>query len=209
MPSDPIDRLQHALAGRYRLERELGRGGMATVWRARDLRHDRDVAIKTLRPELAAAIGAERFQREIHLAAKLQHPNILPVFDSGDADGVLWYAMPLVEGASLRDRLQRDGRVPAHEAVALVGELAGALHYAHASGIIHRDVKPENILLAHGHVLLADFGIARAAAQADGARLTETGMAVGTLHYMSPEQATADPALDGRSDQYSLACVLY
>ena len=209
VPPDPNDRLRRALTDRYRLELELGRGGMATVWRARDLRHDRDVAIKVLRPELAAVLGVERFQREIRLTARLQHPNILPVFDSGGTDGVLWYAMPLVEGASLRERLEREGRLPAHEALALTGELADALEHAHASGIVHRDIKPENILLAHGHALLADFGIARAAATVEGARLTETGMAVGTLSYMSPEQSTADPAVDGRSDQYSLACVLH
>ena len=209
MPPDPTDRLRAALADRYRLERELGRGGMATVWRARDLRHERDVAIKVLRPELSAAIGADRFQREIRLTAQLQHPNILPVFDSGDADGVLWYAMPLVEGASLRDRLDREGRLPVGEATALVSEVAGALAYAHRAGIVHRDIKPENILLAHGHALVADFGIARALAQSGGDKLTQTGMAIGTVAYMSPEQATADPALDGRADQYSLGCVLH
>jgi serine/threonine-protein kinase len=209
VPPDPIDRLRTALADRYRLERELGRGGMATVWRARDLRHERDVAIKVLRPELSAAIGADRFQREIRLTAQLQHPNILPVFDSGDADGVLWYAMPLVEGASLRDRLDREGRLPVGEATALVADVAGALAYAHRAGIVHRDIKPENILLAHGHALVADFGIARALAQSGGDKLTQTGMAIGTVAYMSPEQATADPSLDGRADQYSLACVLH
>jgi serine/threonine-protein kinase len=206
---DPIDRLRAALADRYRLERELGRGGMATVWRARDLRHERDVAIKVLRPELSAAIGADRFQREIRLTAQLQHPNILPVFDSGNADGVLWYAMPLVEGASLRDRLDDVGRLPVGEATVLVAEVAGALAYAHRGGIVHRDIKPENILLAHGHALVADFGIARAVAQSGGDKLTQTGMAIGTGAYMSPEQATADPALDGRADQYSLGCVLH
>jgi serine/threonine-protein kinase len=209
VPPDPIARLRATLADRYRLERELGRGGMATVWRARDLRHERDVAIKVLRPELSAAIGADRFQREIRLTAQLQHPNILPVFDSGDADGVFWYAMPLVEGASLRDRLEREGRLPSGEATALVAEVAGALAYAHGLGIVHRDIKPENILLAHGHALVADFGIARAVAQSGGDKLTQTGMAIGTVAYMSPEQATADPALDGRADQYSLGCVLH
>ncbi|HEX5634336.1 MAG TPA: serine/threonine-protein kinase, partial [Gemmatimonadales bacterium] len=209
MEPDPLARLRTALAGRYRLEAALGQGGMATVWRARDLRHDRDVALKVLRPELAVAIGAERFQREIRLTARLQHPNILPVFDSGDADGVLWYVMPLVEGASLRDRLTREGRLPPAEAIALAAEVAGALGHAHASGIVHRDIKPENILLAHGHALVADFGIARASADADGERLTATGMALGTVAYMSPEQAAGDPALDSRSDQYALACVLH
>jgi serine/threonine-protein kinase len=209
MERDPLARLRTALAGRYRLEAALGHGGMATVWRARDLRHDRDVALKVLRPELAAAIGAERFQREIRLTAQLQHPNILPVFDSGDADGILWYTMPLVEGASLRDRLIREGRLPPAEALALVAEMADALGHAHARGIVHRDIKPENILLAHGHALVADFGIARASAEADGARLTATGMALGTVAYMSPEQAAGDPALDSRSDQYALACVLH
>ncbi|MCU0621075.1 MAG: protein kinase [Gemmatimonadales bacterium] len=209
MSPDPLQVLRAALAGRYRFDQEIGRGGMATVWRAHDVRHDRDVAIKVLRPEFAAAIGTERFQREIHLTARLQHPNILPVFDSGEADGVLWYAMPLVAGASLRGRLEREGRLPEAEAVRLVREVAGALDYAHAQGIVHRDVKPENILLAQGHALVADFGIARAVAQVGSARLTETGMAIGTLAYMSPEQATADPAIDGRTDQYSLASVLF
>jgi len=201
--------LADALRDRYRLERELGAGGMATVWLARDLRHDRPVALKVLRPELAAALGAERFLREIRLTAVLQHPHILPLLDSGEAAGRLFYVMPYVEGNSLRQRLQRDGQLPLDEAIRLTEEAAEALDYAHGLGIIHRDIKPENLLLSRGHVLLADFGIALAVSEAGGGRLTETGLSLGTPAYMSPEQAMAEPRLDGRSDQYSLACVLY
>jgi serine/threonine protein kinase/Tol biopolymer transport system component len=198
-----------ALGDRYVLERELGRGGMATVYLARDLKHDRAVALKVLRAELSAILGAERFLREIRLTAGLQHPHILPLLDSGEAGGLLYYVMPYVEGESLRQRLEREGQLPAAEAVRLTAEVAEALDYAHEQGIIHRDIKPENILLSRGHALVADFGIALAVSHAGKDRLTETGLSLGTPAYMSPEQATANPKLDGRSDQYSLACVAY
>lgn len=201
--------LVEALRDRYTIERELGRGGMATVYLARDLKHDRPVALKVLRPELAAILGAERFLREIRLTANLQHPHILPLLDSGEAAGSLYYIMPYVEGESLRDRLNRERQLPVEEGLRLATEIAEALGYAHEQGIIHRDVKPENILLSRSHPLVADFGIALAVAQAGAGRLTETGLSLGTPAYMSPEQATADPKLDGRSDQYSLACVAY
>src|SRR5881409_3309789 len=201
--------MQAALAGRYTLERELGRGGMATVYHARDLKHDRRVALKVLHPELASTLGSERFQREIKLAARLQHPHILTVLDSGESAGQLWYTMPFVEGESLRQRLTRERQFPLDEALQFTREVADALGYAHSQGIIHRDIKPENILLSRGHALVADFGVARALQSAAGERLTETGMAVGTPAYMSPEQATAERDLDARSDLYSLGCVLY
>jgi eukaryotic-like serine/threonine-protein kinase len=198
------------LAERYTLERELGHGGMATVYLARDLRHDRPIALKVLHPELTEAIGPEqRFLREIRTAARLEHPHILPVLDSGEADGQLWYTMPYVEGESLRDRLRREVQLPVEEAVRLVRETADALEYAHAHGIVHRDIKPENILLSAGHVRVADFGIAKALEIAGGETLTMTGLLVGTPAYMSPEQAAGEHELDGRSDIYSLGCVLY
>jgi eukaryotic-like serine/threonine-protein kinase len=206
---DPEARLQSALHGRYRLEREIGAGGMATVYLARDLKHERDVALKVLRPELAAVLGAERFLAEIKVTAALQHPNIVPLFDSGEAEGRPFFVMPFVAGESLRNRLGRDRQLPVEEALAITRQVADALAYAHSLGVIHRDVKPENILLAGGHALIADFGIARAVSVAGTPRLTATGLAVGTPAYMSPEQACADPLVDGRSDQYSLACVLY
>jgi eukaryotic-like serine/threonine-protein kinase len=203
-----FDRLKDKLGERYELERELGQGGMATVFLARDLRHDREVAIKVLHPELSASIGAERFEREIKLAAKLQHPNILGLYDSGAADGLLYYVMPFIKGESLRDRLDREGQLPIDDAVQIVLEVAEALGHAHAAGIIHRDIKPENILLSGGHALVADFGIARAASEAGAQKLTQTGMAVGTPVYMSPEQAVGDH-VGPTSDLYSLGCVLY
>jgi serine/threonine-protein kinase len=206
---DPVERLSTALADRYAIERELGAGGMATVYLAADLKHDRRVAIKTIRPELAASLGAERFLREIRIAAKLQHPHILPLFDSGAVGDILFYVMPFIEGESLRDRLERERQLPIDEALHLAREIADALGYAHSLGVVHRDVKPENVLLAGGHALVADFGIACAVSAAGDPRLTESGLAVGTPAYMSPEQATAEPQLDGRSDLYSLACVLY
>ena len=201
-------RLIAALADRYRIERELGRGGMATVYVAEDLKHRRQVAIKVMRPELSASMGADRFLREVEIAAKLSHPNILPVYDSGEADGFLYYVMPLVEGESLPERMARDKQMPALEALRLAREVAEALAYAHARGIVHRDIKPANILLSAGHALVADFGIARAM-ESSGEALTQTGLAIGTPVYMSPEQATGATDIDGRTDIYALGCVLY
>ena len=196
--------------GRYRIEREIGRGGMATVFLATDMSVDRPVAIKVLDPELAAAVGAERFHREIHIASTLTHPHILPVYDSGESEGRLFYVMPLVQGESLRERLNQAGQLPVEEAVRLTCEVASALEYAHSQGVVHRDIKPENILLEHGHAVVADFGIARATGgAADAPALTQTGMSLGTPTYMSPEQAMGEKKVDGRSDQYSLACVTY
>ena len=207
--SDAPDRLAAALADRYRIERELGQGGMATVYLAEDLKHDRKVAIKVLKPELAAVLGADRFLAEIKTTASLQHPNILPLFDSGTADGFLYYVMPYVEGESLRDKLDRETQLGVDEAVRITREVADALDYAHRQGVVHRDVKPENILLHDGRPMVADFGIALAVSAAAGGRMTETGLSLGTPHYMSPEQATAEKDITGRSDVYSLASVLY
>ena len=202
------DGLRDALADRYALERELGRGGMATVYLAQDLRHDRPVALKVLLPELAATLGPERFQREIRLAARLQHPHILTVHDSGEAAGQLWFTMPFVEGESLRDRLRRERQLSVDDALRIATEAARALDYAHQHSVVHRDIKPENIMLTgDGSTLVADFGIARALGGDDG--LTQTGFSVGTPAYMSPEQAAGDKALDARTDIYSLASVLY
>jgi TolB-like protein/tRNA A-37 threonylcarbamoyl transferase component Bud32 len=199
-----------SLEERYRIERELGRGGMATVFLATDTAVGRRVAMKVLHPELAAAVGAERFHREIHIASTLTHPNILPVYDSGERDGKLFYVMPLVEGESLRDLLIRERQLSLDDAIRITCEVASALDYAHSKGIVHRDIKPENILLEAGHAVVADFGIARAASSVgDGPALTQTGMSLGTPAYMSPEQALAEKSVDGRSDQYSLACVTY
>jgi TolB-like protein len=206
---DLEERLRAALADRYALERELGRGGMAVVFLARDLRHDRAVAIKVLRHEIAAALGAERFLREIQIAAKLHHPHILPLYDSGAAGELLYYVMPYVEGQSLRQRLEREKQLPVAEALAITRQVAGALAYAHRHDVVHRDIKPENILLESGEAVVADFGIARAITAAGGDKLTQTGIAIGTPLYMSPEQAVGGEAVDGRSDVYSLACVLY
>ncbi len=202
-------RLTTALSDRYRLEGELGQGGMATVYLAQDLKHDRKVAIKVLRPELAAVIGAERFLSEIKTTANLQHPHILPLHDSGAADSFLYYVMPFVEGESLRNRLSREKQLPIHDAVRIATEVAGALDYAHRHGVIHRDIKPENILLHDGRALVADFGIALAASKAGGTRMTETGMSLGTPHYMSPEQAMGEREITARSDVYALGCVTY
>ncbi len=207
------DLLAAALSDRYAVERELGRGGMASVWLARDVRLDRPVAIKVLHPELAGAIGVDRFVREIRLTARLQHPGVVPVLDSGTLIGpggveLPWYAMAYVPGESLRARLDRERQLPVEDALRITSEVAGALAAAHRDGIIHRDIKPDNILLSDGHALVADFGIARALAETGGERLTSTGMAIGTAAYMSPEQATAD-VVDARTDQYSLATVLY
>jgi Tol biopolymer transport system component len=203
------DRLATALADRYRLERELGAGGMATVYLAEDLKHDRKVAIKVLKPELAAVLGAERFVVEIKTTAALQHPHILPLFDSGSADGFLYYVMPYIEGETLRTKLDREKQLAIEEAVRIATEVADALDYAHRHGVIHRDIKPENILLHDGRPMVADFGIALAVSAAAGGRMTETGLSLGTPHYMSPEQATAEKEITARSDVYSLASVLY
>ena len=205
----PAARLADALAGRYAIERELAYGGMATVHLARDLRHDRRVAIKVLREDVAAAVGAERFLEEIRVTASLLHPHILPLFDSGGSDGLLWYVMPFVEGETLRSRLSREGRLPVDTAVQLAIEMADALEYAHRRGVVHRDIKPENVLLQDGHALVADFGIALALEHAGGERLTRTGLTLGTPQYMSPEQAAGERALDARTDVYALGVVLH
>jgi len=207
--SDPIQRINAALSGRYAIERQLGEGGMATVYLAEDVKHHRKVALKILKPELAAVVGAERFLTEIKTTANLHHPHILPLHDSGEADGFLYYVMPYVDGESLRDRLDQERQLPVDEAVRIAVALAGALDHAHTRGVIHRDIKPANILLQDGQPVMADFGIALAVGAAGGARLTETGLSVGTPYYMSPEQATGDQAIGPASDIYALACVLY
>jgi tRNA A-37 threonylcarbamoyl transferase component Bud32 len=205
----PMTRLGEALADRYRIERELGQGGMATVYLAEDLKHDRKVALKVLKPELAAVLGAERFVMEIKTTASLQHPHILPLFDSGTADGFLYYVMPFIQGETLRDKLNRETQLGVDDAVKIATDVADALHYAHLQGVIHRDIKPENILLANGRPMVADFGIALAVSAAAGGRMTETGLSLGTPHYMSPEQATAEKEITARSDTYSIGSVLY
>jgi eukaryotic-like serine/threonine-protein kinase len=206
---DPLQRLTAALADRYRIERELDRGGMAIVYLAEDLKLGRRVAIKVLLPQISATLGPDRFLREIQVSARLSHPAILSLHDSGEVDGVLYYVMPYVEGESLQRRLVREGQLPAGETVRIVREVAEALTHAHRKGVIHRDVKPGNIMLSAGHALVSDFGIARVVEGAGGERLTSTGLAVGTPSYMSPEQAVADQAVDGRTDVYALACVAY
>jgi serine/threonine-protein kinase len=207
--ADVLDQLNAALANQYAAECVLGSGGMATVYLAEDLKHHRRVAIKVLKPDLAAAVGAERFLREIEIAASLHHPHVLPLYDSGEADGFLYYVMPYVEGESLRDRLSRERQLPIDEALQIAREVADALSSAHSRGIVHRDIKPENILLEEGHATVSDFGVARAISGAAGERGTERGTTVGTPAYMSPEQAAGEEKLDGRSDLYSLGCVLY
>ena len=207
--STVVEQLTTALAGRYTIEREIGRGGMATVYLARDLRHDRNVALKVLLPELAAIMGPERFLAEIRVTAHLQHPNLLPLFDSGEASGLLYYVMPFVEGESLRARLDRETLLPVPEAVRIASAVASALDFAHRRDVIHRDLKPENILLQDGQPMVADFGIALAVTKAGGARITQTGISLGTPAYMSPEQATGDRTIDSRTDIYSLAAVLF
>ena len=200
--SSQIDRLNTALAGRYRIERELGEGGMATVYLCEDVKHDRKVALKLLKPELAAVLGAERFVQEIKTTAALQHPHILPLFDSGAADGFLFYVMPYIKGETLRDKLNRETQLGVEEAVRIAREVADALDYAHRNSVIHRDIKPENILMNDGRPMVADFGIALAVSAAAGGRMTETGLSLGTPHYMSPEQATAEKEITARSDVY-------
>src|SRR2546429_1444820 len=207
--ADVLARLQAALADRYTIERELGRGGMATVYLAEDRKHHRLVAIKVLKPELAGALGPERFLREIEIAARLNHPHILALIDSGESDGFLYYVMPYVEGESLREHLEREGQLPLEEALRIARALASALSQAHSHDVVHRDIKPENILVSGGEAVVTDFGIARAITAAAGDTLTGTGIAIGTPGYMSPEQTTGGARLDGRSDIYSLACVLY
>ena len=214
-PSSLKERLQQALQGRYTIDREVGRGGMATVFQAQDVKHGRQVALKVLHPELAASLGAERFLREIQIAARLQHPHILPLYDSGQADGpdggnpLLYFVMPFVEGQSLRDLLTREKRLPVEEAAKIGRDMAAALDYAHRSGVVHRDIKPENVMVHEGEAVVTDFGIAKAVSVASGDSLTQAGMAVGTPAYMSPEQASGEGEVDGRTDIYSLGCVLF
>jgi serine/threonine-protein kinase len=202
--------LKAALCGSYRIEREIGHGGMATVYLARELGHDRPVALKIMRGDLVAALGPERFRREIRLAARLQHPHIVPVLDSGEAVGQPWFTMPYIEGETLRDRLRRDGGLPVAEALRITREAAQALAYAHRHGVVHRDVKPENLLLTQdGDTLLVDFGVALPTAELGEEHFTETGLSIGTPTYIAPEQATGSDPVDGRSDQYALAATCY
>jgi len=207
--SEHTERVKVALAGEYRIEREIGRGAAATVYLVHDLKHDRALALKVLRPAVSASLGTERFLREIRILAQLQHPHILPLYDSGEAGGALFYIMPCIEGQSLRERLNKTGRIPLEAALNITREVADGLHYAHSHDVVHRDIKPENILLAEDHALITDFGIARPIHATGGARLTDPGTSVGTPTYMSPEQACGDRELDGRSDIYSLGCVLF
>ena len=203
------DRLTNALSDRYRIEHELGAGGMATVYLAEDLKHSRKVAIKVLHPELSAVIGGDRFLTEIKTTASLQHPHILGLIDSGEADGLLYYVMPFIEGETLRGRLTREKQLPVDDSIRLTKEVAAALEFAHKRGIIHRDIKPENILLQDGQALVADFGIALAVQQAGGSRMTQTGMSLGTPAYMSPEQAMGERDIGARSDVYALGAMTY
>ncbi len=204
-----LDRLEKALSGTYEIRRELGRGGMATVFLAHDLKHDREVALKVLHDALSSSLGPDRFLREIKVAARLNHPHILPLHDSGEANGLLYYVMPYVEGESLRARLNRLGKLPLEEALYLARGIAGALDYAHRQRVVHRDIKPENVMLHEGEAMVMDFGIAKAVSVASGDTLTQMGMMVGTPAYVSPEQAAGESEVDGRSDQYSLSCMLY
>jgi serine/threonine-protein kinase len=208
--AEQFDRLKAALADRYRLERELGAGGMATVYLAHDLRHDRKVAIKVLRPELAAVLGAERFVQEIKTTAALSHPHILPLFDSGEAGGFLYYVMPYIEGESLRARLAREGELPVSDAVRVLREIVDALVHAHEAGVVHRDIKPDNVLLSGSHAVVTDFGVAKAVSEAAGRQqITTAGVALGTPAYMAPEQAAASPHVDHRADIYAVGVMAY
>ena len=207
--SESSDRLQEALTGRYTVSRELGAGGMATVYLAEDVKHGRSVAVKVLRPELAAALGPDRFPREIRILARLQHPHILPLLDSGESAGFLFYTMPFIDGESLRQRIDREGALPIHDAVRILREVADALTAAHAAGILHRDIKPANVMLSGRHALVTDFGVAKAVRDAGGETLTTVGLAVGTPTYMSPEQATGSDSIDQRSDIYAMGILAY
>src|SRR5574341_2403215 len=204
-----LDRLKTAVAGRYEVQREIGRGGMATVYVAQDSKHDRPVAVKVLHPHLAVNLGPDRFLREIQIAARLQHPHIVPLYDSGRSGDFLYYVMPYVEGESLRQRLERERRLPIEDALAIARAVAAALDYAHRQQVVHRDIKPENVMLHEGEAVVTDFGIAKAVTAAAGQNLTQTGTAVGTPAYMSPEQAAGEAELAGRSDIYSLGAMLY
>ena len=206
---DSLDRLKSAIGDHYQIERELGHGSMATVYLARDIQLHRDVAIKVLLPELGFVLGPERFRREIEVVTEMSHPHILPIYDSGEAGGELYYVMPYVAGESLRARLFRERQIPLDDALRIAAEVASALDHSHRNGVIHRDIKPENILLEDGRALVADFGIARAVNAVGKGKLTSTGVSIGTPTYMSPEQGMADPKLDCRTDIYSLGCVLY
>ncbi|MCL7973893.1 MAG: serine/threonine protein kinase, partial [marine benthic group bacterium] len=203
------ERLGAALSSRYELEREIGRGGMAVVYLARDVKQGRQVALKVFQPDIAAAMGPARFRREIELATRLEHPHILSLYDSGEADGLLYYVMPFVSDGSLRDRLEREGQLPIEAALRIAREMAEGLDFAHEQGVVHRDVKPGNVLLQRGHAQLADFGVARALESSGAEKLTGTGVSVGTPQYMAPEQATGAGAVDGRSDVYAVGAVLY
>jgi serine/threonine-protein kinase len=208
--SDSVDRLKAALADRYEIERELGAGGMATVYLARDLRHEREVAVKVLRPELAAALGSDRFLQEVKIAANLTHPHILPLHDSGEADGFLYYVMPFIEGQSLREKLAREGEQPVADVVKILREVVDALSHAHERGVVHRDIKPDNVMLSGRHALVTDFGVAKAVSEATGRQqLTTAGVALGTPAYMAPEQAAADPHIDHRADIYAVGALAY
>ena len=206
--SDLIDRLRSALADRYSIEKEIGAGGMATVYLAEDVRHHRKVAVKVLRSELAATLGPERFLREIEIAAKLQHPHVLPLYDSGEAQGFLFYVMPFVEGESLRAKIDREGELPVGEAVRIIRDVVDALAYAHEHGVVHRDIKPDNVMLSGRHAMVTDFGVAKAVSEATGRQqLTTAGVALGTPSYMAPEQAAADPHVDHRADIYAVGAM--
>ena len=209
MKGEIVERLEEALGDRYEIVKQVGRGAMAIVYQARDLRHDRQVALKVLRPELAIALGHERFLREIEVLSRLRHASILPLYDSGQADGLLYYVMPFAAGETLRDRMTREKQMPVPDAIRFAREVAEALDAAHGAGIVHRDIKPENIIVEHGHAMVVDFGIARAVSRSAGERLTDSGVTLGTPMYMSPEQARGAVEVDGRSDIYSLGCVLY